>query len=173
MNLLPPFIGTAVSLMLSACAAGARPEAMAPAITLVGACPAYASSIEGVQTTGGEETNPLGTPKISNSDFTAALTAALTGTGLSGGTRYRLEAVITNLDQPSFSYDTTVGLTVRYLLTELSSSTPVLDEVITSSFTAKHSSASKGGKRVHIANEGAARANIENALRTICTTAAR
>lgn len=168
MKLLVPTLFTCTTLLLSACAAGARPEAITPAISLPAGCPAYAGSIVIGETTGGQETNPLGTPKIGNADFSAALASALGGLGLTGGTRYRLNAEITDLDQPAFSHNTTVGLTVRYVLTETVSSTPAFDRSITSSFTVKYSVASKGGKRAHLANEGAARANIQSALTAIC-----
>lgn len=139
-----------------------------PPISLPNGCPTYTGAVDVGETTGGEETSALGTPKISNSSFTAALRSAVTDIGLASGSRYGLEAMIMKLDQPAFSYDTTVRLTVRYVLTDQATSTSVFDQAISSSFTAKHSSASKGGQRVHLANEGAARANIENALSALC-----
>lgn len=169
MKLFLPTLLASTAVLLSACAAGARPEAMTPAPTLPAGCPAYTASIAIRETTGGQETNPLGTPKISNADFTAALASALGGLGLTGGTRYRLSAEITELDQPAFSHNTTVGLTVRYVLTDTATLLPVFDRLITSSFTVKHSVSSQGSKRAHLANEGAARSNIENVLQALCT----
>ena len=168
MKLFVPTLFASTAVLLSACATGARPEAMTPAFTLPAGCPVYAGSIVIGETTGGQETNPLGSPKISNADFSAALTSALGGLGLTGGTRYRLNAEITDLDQPAFSHNTTVGLTVRYVLTDTVSAAPVFDRSITSSFTVKHSVASQGSKRAHLANEGAASANIQSALTAIC-----
>jgi len=86
---------------------------MTPAISLPANCPAYAGSSAIEETTDGQESNPLGAPKISTADFTAALTSALSGQGLTGGTRHRLNADITDLDQPALSHNTTVGLTAR------------------------------------------------------------
>lgn len=168
MKLLFPTFIASITVLLSACAAGAGPEAMTPVISLPAGCPAYAGSIVIGEITGGQETSPLGAPKISNADFTTALASALGGLGLTGGTRYRLNAEITDLDQPAFSHNTTVGLTVRYVLTETVSSTPAFDRSITSSFTVKHSVASKGSKRAHLANEGAARFNVEQVLKALC-----
>ncbi len=168
MKLFLPTLFASAAVLLSACAAGARPEAMTPAFTLPAGCPAYAGSIVIGEPTGGQETNPLGSPKISNADFTAALTSALGGLGLTGGSRYRLNAEITDLDQPAFSHNTTVGLTVRYVLTDTTSAAPAFDRSITSSFTVKHSVASQGSKRALLANEGAASANIQSAVTAIC-----
>ncbi len=169
MKLFLPTLFASTAVLLSACAAGARPEAMTPAFTLPTGCPAYAGSIVIGETTGGQETNPLGAPKISNADFTTALASALGGLGLTGGTRYRLNAEIIDLDQPAFSHNTTVGLTVRYVLADNASSASAFDRSITSSFTVKHSVASQGSKRAHLANEGAARSNIENAIQALCS----
>lgn len=168
MKLLVPTLFACTTLLLSACAAGARPEAMTPAISLPASCPAYSGSIAIGETTGGQETNPLGSPKISNADFSAALASSLGALGLTGGTRYRLNAEITDLDQPTFSHNTTVGLTVRYVLTDSATSASAFDRSITSSFTVKHSVSSQGSKRAHLANEGAARANIQSAMTAIC-----
>lgn len=168
MKILFPTLIASTTLLLSACAAGARPEAMTPTFTLPGGCPAYAGAIAIGETTGGQETSPLGSPKISDADFTAALSSALGGLGLTGGTRYRLNAEITDLDQPAFSHNTTVGMTVRYVLTDTASAAPAFDRSITSSFTVKHSVASQGSKRAHLANEGAASASIQSALTAIC-----
>lgn len=168
MKLLVPTLFACTTLLLSACAAGARPEAMTPAISLPAGCPAYTGSIVIGETTGGQETNPLGAPKISNADFTATLASAFGGLGLTGGLRYRFNAEIVDLDQPAFSYNTTVGLTVRYVLIDTASSASAFDRSITSSFTVKHSVASKGSKRAHLANEGAARFNVEQVLKALC-----
>lgn len=168
MKILFPTLIASATVLLSACAAGARPEAMTPAFTLPAGCPGYTGSIAIGETKGGQETNPLGSPKISNADFSAALTSAFGGWGLTGGARYRLNAEITDLDQPAFSHNTTVGLTVRYVLTDSVSAAPAFDRSITSSFTVKHSVASQGSKRAHLANEGAASANIQSAVIAIC-----
>ena len=77
------------------------------------------------------------------------------------GSKYRLTADLTRLDQPMMGFDMTVGSTVRYSLIETQTRKEVYARVIQISYTAKMSDAFLVSQRLKLANEGAVKANIE------------
>jgi hypothetical protein len=117
---------------------------------------------------GGDKTNPLWKSEIGNDEFRGALESSLKSAGLlegrKGGGKYALSAKLTGVDQPLFGFNTTVTTHVAYVLTDTATGKALLDESVSAEFTAKVSDAFLGVKRLQIANEGAARANIAQSI---------
>lgn len=155
------------TLALVACASPARIDRMAlsGADVPVTAVPAaLANNIRVDSVSGGEETNPLWTSEIGSDEFRKALEQSLESAGLLNalrtGGRYALSAVLQEVKQPLFGFDTTVETRVRYRLVEAATGTLILDEEISESYTAKFSDQPFGVERLRLANEGSAKRNI-------------
>jgi hypothetical protein len=157
----------AVVLVCAGCATASKPEAMvaAPAANVM----AHAQSVS-INVTGGAETSAMGASNISNADFAAAikdsiLQSKLFAQVLAGEqSDYQLEVRIARLDRPSFGLTFTVNLEADWQLRRRSDGNVVWEKAITSSFTANMSDAFAGVKRLRLANEGAARENIKQAI---------
>ena len=98
-----------------------------------------------------------------------ALTDSITKSGLfakvsPSGARYKLAAFIGKVDQPMLGFSVTVRMEVSYSLTDTQSSKSVWSKSISSEYTARTSEAFAGVKRLRLANEGAARENIQQAI---------
>jgi hypothetical protein len=123
-----------------------------------------------VQVSGGKETSSVRSSQISDKDFTQALRESIEKAGLfaqaveaSGGT-YRLEAYIGELTQPFIGFDMSVTMEVTYTLTDTRSQQIVLKKPISVTHTATTRDSMIGVKRLQLANEAAARKNIEQAI---------
>ncbi len=151
-------------VMLSGCATAARVDQMtASPSASASTAPAQLQNGISIDTvSGGENTNPLWTSEIGNTEFRGALEASLRAARLlaDGSGRYTLKAILLSVKQPMVGFDMTVTTTVRYTLTERASSRVVFDKPIASSFTATVGDAFLGYKRLRLANEGSARNNI-------------
>ncbi len=152
--------------LLTACASPARIDKMtaSPSVTAVASNSPLKNQISVKEVTGGSSTNPLWTSQIASSDFEQALEKSLGSAGLvapkqSG--RYYVIADMNKVDQPVFGLDMTVTAYIRYILVERSSGKTIFDKVLSVPFTATVSDAFVGTERLKIANEGAARVNIE------------
>jgi len=77
---------------------------------------------------------------------------------------YRLEAYIGELTQPFIGFDMTVTMEVTYTLTDTRSQQVVLKKPISATHTATTGDSVIGVKRLQLANEAAARKNIEQAI---------
>ena len=123
--------------------------------------------------TGGKDTDPLLISKISDVDFQAALEEAILFSGVFSDiiaidqAEYHLEVIIINLKQPIAGFDMTVSLRAQWKLTKLSSSQVIYQDVIASEFTATVIDKFYGVERLRVANEGAARNNIEKGISLI------
>jgi len=84
----------------------------------------------------------------------------------SGG-RYKLSAFIGKLDQPTMGFSMTVKMEVSYTLVDTQSGMTVWTKNIPSTYTAKASEAFAGTTRLRLANEGAAKDNIQQAITEI------
>ncbi len=82
-------------------------------------------------------------------------------------TDYNLNARITRQDQPMFGIDMTCSLTVLYNLIDLKTSKKIFEKEFTSSGTATMSDSFGAPQRVNMANERAAKKNIELAMKAI------
>jgi len=117
---------------------------------------------------GGRDTNPMGASQIDNYSFKEAILISLKNEGLyQENSQYRLEVTIVNFNQPLFGLDMTVGMNVQYTLIDDKTGKIIWREFIAESFTAKVSDALAGIERLKLANEGAARKNIQGLLKKL------
>lgn len=161
----------AIAALTAGCATASRPDDMvATPATLVH----RNSSSVAVAVTGGKETNPLWTSQISNDAFAQALRDSIQKSGLfgsvtDGGANYKLDAFLGKVDQPMFGLSLTVKMEVSYTLVDTRSGKTVWQKDVASQYTAHPSEAFAAVKRLRLANEGAARANIQEALADMST----
>jgi len=163
------FALVAALTLLAGCAAAAKPDAMvAERIT-----PSHKSSADvSIDVSGGKETSSTGASQISSEAFAKALADSSEKSGLfakvsTAGARYKLTAFIGKVDQPMFGFSMTVKMEVSYTLTDTQSGTTVWTKNIPSEHTAKAGEAFAGVERLRLANEGAAKDNIRQAIEEI------
>jgi hypothetical protein len=165
----------AAALVLMGCASPARVDQMQvdpPVATRVAAASSGLKENIGIKdVTGGQETNPMWVSNISSNDFERALEASLRNAGLLSinrqGSKYVLTAHMLKLEQPLFGASMTVTATVRYELIERASGKPLLSSSLTTPFTAEFGAAFLGAERLKLANEGAARTNIQQLIEVL------
>lgn len=155
-----------LALLSGGCATASKPTAM-----VADAAPVANrhNAAVVVDVTGGAETSSLGASNISNRDFAQAIESSLTQSGLfsrvaAEGGDYRLNAQIVRLDRPMFGASFTVNLEVTWRLFRTGNPEAIWEKAISSSFTATMGDAFAGVTRLRLANEGAARANIKDAI---------
>ena len=107
--------------------------------------------------------------QISNDAFEQALRDSIASSGLfhavpKTGGRYRLTAFIGKVDQPFLGASMTVKMDVSYTLVDTQSGKNVWAKNISSEYKAKFGDSLVGATRLRLANEGAAKANIHQAL---------
>lgn len=112
---------------------------------------------------GGKATNPLWTSQVGSREFEGALVASLQSNGLlaPGQGAYVLKPTLQKLVQPLFGLDLTVKADVLYVLEDSASGKELLNETISTSYTATVGDAFAAIKRLRLANEGAIRSNID------------
>jgi hypothetical protein len=162
-------------LFLSGCvASGADPNRIAIVATADARFPAdhpfYGkTSLGNVQ--GGSNTNPLWMSNVSDTEFESGLLNSLRSAGLlaenQSNARYRMVANLQDLKRPFVGLDMSVTMTVRYTVSPLAGGAPVFDEVVSAVGTATVSDAFIGSKRLQLANEKAAQANIAEMMRRV------
>jgi hypothetical protein len=165
----------ALAALLAGCATPSDPGAMA--VRDVRATAPVSESIS-INVTGGRATDPMMMSQISNADFREALKQSFLSAGLTGAVpdkdgRYRLDAYIGALDQPFIGGDFTVKMEVAYTLTDVAANKVVWQKSISSSYTARISDTALGVERLRLANEGAARRNIEAVVQELSKLAPR
>jgi len=111
----------------------------------------------------------MGASQISDEAFAQALRDSIEKSGLfakvsPSGARYKLTGFIGKVDQPLIGFSVTVKMEVNYTLVDTQSGTTVWTKDIASEYTAKTGEAFAGVKRLRLANEGAARENIQQAI---------
>lgn len=150
---------------LSACATASKPGAMAPTVsekTIIAEASPLRESVTVGDIGGGKKTNPLWTSQVSSEDFAETLRQAFTAhtmLSMEDGD-YRLDAELVKLKQPLAGFNMTVTADVKYTLTEVATGDVVIDEVISTPYTAKTSDAFIAVERLRLANEGSIRENI-------------
>ncbi len=153
-------------LILSGCASPAGMEHMTCTLPCALSYDrALQHAVDITTTSGGKETNPLLTSEISIEAFSEAVKSSLMNQGLyAAGGRYQLQIHMneTTLDRVMDIF--TVTTHVRYILTDSSTDTVVLDETIAAPNTAMLSDAFYGPKRLRLANEGSGKKNITRLL---------
>jgi hypothetical protein len=152
---------------LTGCATASKPESMVPA-TIVAATRTSTSDIS-VLVAGGKETSKMGASQISDDAFAQALRDSITKAALfkavaPNGGRYKLSAFIGKVDQPTMGFSMTVKMEVSYTLVDTQSGATVWSKNIPSTYTAKAGEAFAGVTRLRLANEGAAKDNIQQAI---------
>jgi hypothetical protein len=122
-----------------------------------------------VVTSGGSETSALGKSQISDADFKTAIensileTKIFSGVVSAGDGEYKLSAIVTNVEQPSFGFSFTVKMEAAWSL-KTSDKKVVWEKLIRSEHTTGSGEAFAGIKRLRLATEGAAKNNIEQAF---------
>jgi hypothetical protein len=165
----------AVSLfaaILTGCASSAQISGMTVPDTQAAAHSYDAKLQNNVQLTevnGGETTNPLWTSEIDGPDFRAALQQSLDNAKLLGDNSapYALRANLLRVDQPLFGLDFEVTSEVEYTLIDTVSDKVILREIVRTPFTAGVGDSFIAIKRLRLANEGSARANIDALLQRL------
>jgi hypothetical protein len=164
---------TAVSLLMTGCASPATVQGMQPQSLALQALQNKHPFSVSVQAAGGEETNPLWTSEISNEAFAQAIREGIAESGLfrsvitAGDGDYLLEVSIVNVDKPVAGFDMTVNMAASWKLTHVATRKIVFQDVIYKSYTATVGNAFAGIKRLRLAQEGAARENIQEGLNRI------
>lgn len=164
--------GAALALLLAGCAAPARIEQMQASPSAAARAALVSPSLkDGVaikDVTGGKETNPLWVSNVSSSDFERALEASLRNAGLLSanrqGSKYTLTAHMLKLEQPFIGASMTVTATVQYSLVDRASGKEVFARTLGTPYTAEWNAAFLGTERLKLANEGAARTNIQQLI---------
>lgn len=159
---------TVVALVLAGCASPANQQAMtvsAPAkITKQ-----HPYSVS-VATSGGEETTAMGSSAIANADLKAAIEASIRDSKLFNEVmqgkegQYHLAVAVTQVEKPLMGLSFTVTLETAWTLTRVSDKQVVWRKAVKGAHTATMSDSVIGVKRLQLAVEGAARANIEQGL---------
>ena len=154
---------------LEGCASAATSQAMTAEIV---APVHHSASAVTVAVAGGKETSAVGASQISNDAFAAALRDSIEKSGLfakvaDSGARYKLSGFIGKVDQPMFGLTLVVKMEVSYTLTDTQSATTVWTHDIASEHTSKFGDAAVAAKRLRLANEGAAKDNIQQAIAAI------
>lgn len=159
-----------VGSLFSGCASPAQPEAMVPTAFNVKSRHLYTTELE---VSGGKKTNPMWKSDIAGEDFEKAVESAIMKSGVfssvitTGDADYRLEITLVKTMTPNFGLDLTSTVVTEWRLTDLKSNELVLEEYITSEFTATVGDAFAAIKRLRLANEGSARENIKEGIKRI------
>jgi hypothetical protein len=154
----------------AALAGGCATPASSGAMTAAPATPVHQlGSDVSVAVSGGKETSSMGASQISDEAFAQALRDSIEKSGLfakvsPSGARYKLTGFIGKVDQPLIGFSLTVKMEVNYTLADTQSGTTVWTKDIASEYTAKTGEAFAAVKRLRLANEGAARENIQQAI---------
>lgn len=167
---VPVLFSVAFATVLSGCAAPARIDQMtATASPQQRIAPTeLRKNIAVRDVTGGKETNPMWVSNVGNSEFEQALEASLRDAGLLAAGKqagkYTLVAHLENVDQPMGGFNMTVTATVSYSLVERATGKEVFVRRVSLPYTATLGTAFSGSERLRIANEGAVRVNITQAI---------
>jgi hypothetical protein len=163
----PAITGLLVSAaLIGGCASGSKPDAMVAQVV----APVHRNAGDvSIAVSGGKETSKMGASQISNDAFAQALRESIEKAGLfssvaADGARYRLTGFIGKVDQPMFGFSFTVKMEVSYALKDTKSGSTLWTKDINSEYTATAGQAFAGVERLRLANEGAARENIRQAL---------
>jgi hypothetical protein len=164
-----PILSGLCACLFTGCASPAKPSAMVP--TAYATAKQHSGSVS-VAVTGGNKTNPLWKSDISSEDFATALTEALNQSALfssiaSGNTDYRLEIQLIQVMSPNGGFTFTSTVVSEWRLVRVRDSAVMSDEYISTHFSATVGDAFAAVKRIRIAIEGAARANIAEGIRRL------
>ena len=162
-----PFCAVALVFMLSACATPSQPTAM---IAREVAVASKSSDTVSITVTGGRVTSSTYVSQISDADFREALKQSILKSALfsqvvdGNSGRYRLDAYIGALTQPLMGVSLTVDMEVSYTIVDSVTTKALWQQNIATSHTATGSDSIVAATRLRLANEAAARKNIEAAI---------
>ena len=162
-----PFCAVALVFMLCACATPSQPTAMIASEVAVAT---KSSDTVSITVTGGRVTSSTYVSQISDADFREALKQSILKSALfsqvvdGNSGRYRLDAYIGALTQPLMGVSLTVDMEVSYTLVDSVTTKAVWQQNIATSHTATGSDSIVAATRLRLANEAAARKNIEAAI---------
>ena len=114
--------------------------------------------------------NIANTDILSTAEFTEAIKTSILQSGVfartaaTGAADYDLGVEIVRVDLPMMGFSMTVTMEATWRLMRRGDQKPVWQKAIMSTFTARASEAFAGATRVRLANEGAARENIKDAI---------
>lgn len=166
MNMSRYFVATALlgwAILGLGCATPAKPSAMIPASYELTGRHSFSVSVSGE---GGKKTNPLWTSEISTEDFVSAVESSLRGSGVFSSVLhgeqgdYKLHVTLALVDKPLIGFSLTVRISSRWTLTDRTGKI-VFDDFVRSEHTATTKDAFAAVERLRLANEGAARKNIQ------------
>lgn len=160
-----------LAALVSACAQPARTGAMVVNVTdatVISPGNPLKTAVALNSVAGGEETSPLWTSEVSDTDFRKALELTLKQHTILGDQNapLKLRATLLNLDQPIGGFSMTVNSSVRYEIKAAAGET-VFDETVSVSGTATFSDTGLGVERLRIANERAMKNNIQGFVRKL------
>jgi len=161
------FLAVGLLSLLSACATPSQPTAMAISGVAV---TSKSSETVSITVTGGRVTSSAYVSQISDADFREALKQSILKSALfsrvvgDNSGRYRLGAYIGALTQPLMGMSLTVNLEVSYTLVDSINASIVWQQSIATAYTATGSDSIIAATRLRLANEAAARKNIEAAI---------
>lgn len=158
------------ALWLAGCASPANREAMVPQDLPVARTHPY---IVSVQASGGADTGAMDSSNISDDDLKAAIEEAVTQNkvfrsvvqGKDGD--YELSVRVTRLTKPLFGMTFTVEMEAAWSLTRVADRAVVMRKSINASGSAGAGDSLIGVKRLRLAVEAAARANIAEGLKAL------
>jgi uncharacterized lipoprotein YajG len=171
------FLALVCVIAAAALAGGCATPATSVAMTATPATPVHQiGSDVSVAVSGGSMTTSTGASQISDEAFAQALRDSIERSGLfakvsPSGARYKVTAFIGKVDQPLLGFSMTVKMEVSYALVDTQSGKTLWSKSIESEHTAKAGEAFAGVKRLRLANEGAARENIQQAITAMGTLA--
>ena len=150
-----------MAAFLAGCASGADPVAITPTdIVPASKSSAYAGKIGSTTVTGGQETSPLWMSEISNEAFQSALDQALIKAGYKRqGGPLTVVAELQEVKQPFAGAALTVTTTVHYQIVN-DEGKVLFDRTIKTPHKTAFSEAFLAVKRLKLANEGSAKANL-------------
>ncbi len=163
-----------LGLALAGCVSPAEPVAMIPSEVpdeLAFVDPSRPSL--NVTTRGGDPGPTIDwRARISSEGFSDAVRTAIAAEGSflpveDEPGEYQLDITIEQLDHPSWSLDTPVHMQARWTLTRTGSGEPLWTRTISTTHTAPFGDAIIRAKRLRLAAEGAARANIRDGVREV------
>ena len=117
--------------------------------------------------TGGQDTNPMWTSEVGNTEFGSALRDSLETARLlnsPGLSEYELDAELLKVDQPMFGFTFNVKTEVLYVLRSKESGESILQQSINADGTATTGDAFAGVKRLRIATEKSIQENIKKII---------
>jgi hypothetical protein len=158
--------------LIAGCATPASQEGMTASAPPASAGIAIPNELRGQiavgNVAGGKGTNPMWVSSISDEDFQAALESSLRNAGLGAANRnsgrYVLMATLQRVQQPLAGFNMTVTTTIGYTLAERGTNKSLWTRTVTRAYTARPGDAFYGPTRLRLANEGSAKANIEELI---------